>query len=99
MTGIIVYVSTVYVRKMNQVLKVLQQIEARHRAALGAATLQRVTPQQWPSVSVVCQGLAPESSVRVWECSSEFNVTRQFVPANRHVQGQTCQTSDSGSVV
>jgi hypothetical protein len=42
-TGIVVYFPTVYIRKMNQVLKVLQEIEAHHRAALGASAVQRLT--------------------------------------------------------
>ena len=63
--GIMVYFSTVYIRKIDQVLKVLQEIEAHHRAALAAAAVQRLTPQQWPPLSVVHHGVAPESSVRV----------------------------------
>jgi hypothetical protein len=41
-TGIVVYFPTVYIRKMNRVLKVLQEIEANTRAALGSAAVQRV---------------------------------------------------------
>ena len=43
-TGIVVYFPTVYIRKMNQVLKVLQEIEANTRALVGTAAVERLTP-------------------------------------------------------
>ena len=64
-TGVIVYFSAEYIRKMNQVLKLLQEIEANTRALVGKAAVQRLAPPQWQAVSVVREGLEPESSVRV----------------------------------
>jgi hypothetical protein len=42
-TGIVVYFPTVYIRKMNQVLKLLREIEANTRAIIGTAAVQRLT--------------------------------------------------------
>jgi hypothetical protein len=39
-TGIVIYFPLVYIRKMNRVLSVLQQIEANTRA-VGSAAAQR----------------------------------------------------------
>jgi hypothetical protein len=64
-TGVIVYFSAEYIRKMNQVLKLLQEIEANTRAIVGTAAVQRLAPRQRQAVSVVRHGLEPESSVRV----------------------------------
>ena len=42
-TGIVIYFPTVYIRKMNQVLRVLQEIETNTRAVVGTAAVQRLT--------------------------------------------------------
>jgi hypothetical protein len=42
-TGIVVYFPTIYIRKMNRLLKVLQEIEANTRAIVGTAAVQRLS--------------------------------------------------------
>ena len=58
-TAIIAYFLNVYIRKMSQVFKVLQDIEANTRAIAGTAAVQRLTPQQWPTISAVHRGDVP----------------------------------------
>ncbi len=43
-TGIAIYFSVMYIRKMNRLLQVLQEIEINTRAALGSAVVQRLGP-------------------------------------------------------
>ena len=57
-TGVIVYFSAEYIRKMNQVLKLLQEIEANTRAIQGRQQCNGF-PLQLPTASVVRNGVAP----------------------------------------
>ncbi len=43
-TGIAIYFPVIYIRKMNQILQLLHEIETNTRVAVGSALVQRLAP-------------------------------------------------------